>query len=45
MVEIISNRRAWVIALILVAMFVGCVATDEFGVFESSVDSPVGTLR
>jgi hypothetical protein len=45
MVEIISNRRAWVIALILVTMFVGCVATEQFGMFEVSVDNPLGTLR
>jgi len=43
--DVVSNRKAWVIALIFVAMFGGCVATVEFGVFESSVDEPVGTLR
>jgi hypothetical protein len=37
--DVISNRKAWVIALIFVAMFVGCVATDEFEVFDEDSDA------
>ena len=33
------------IVLMLVSVLVGCVATEQFGVFEASVDKPVGTLR
>jgi signal peptidase I len=34
MVEVISNRKAWVLAIVFVTLFVGCGASVWFGAFE-----------